>query len=147
MDGLRLSKYTEKMDTTQTSVDVLIVGGGPAGLTAALGLARRRRTAVIFNSGQYHDDSASPSNSVITWDPEDTEHFHAEARTKDTTRYETITFRDVGVETLRKTEDGSFAVTDKKGKPWTGKKLILATGVRYIYPDIEGFYECWVAGM
>ncbi len=134
-------------ESTPPLVDVLIIGGGPAGLTAALTLARQRHTAVVFDSGHYRNASAKHIHTVITWDHKDPEEFRAAARNNIASGYETIIFRDVAVETLRKTEDGSFEVTDTEGKLWTGKKVVLATGVRDIYPDIEGYDECWVTGM
>jgi len=134
-------------ETTQPPVDVLIIGGGPAGLTAVLALARQRHTAVVFDSGVYRNAAATHFHTVITWDHKSPTDFRAAARENIASGYETVTFRDVGVETLRKTADGSFEATDNEGKLWMGKKLILATGVRDIYPDIQGYDECWVTGM
>ncbi len=51
------------------------------------------------------------------------------------------------MEVLRKADDGCFEATDTDGELWMGKKVILATGVRDVYPDIEGYAECWVKGM
>jgi len=51
------------------------------------------------------------------------------------------------VEAVRKGDDGCFVATDCEGKLWIGKKLILATGVKDVYPDIEGYAECWATGM
>jgi len=142
-----LSKIRNMTESTHPSVDALIIGGGPAGLTAALTLARQRHTAVVFDSGTYRNASANHIHTVITWDHKSPADFRAAARENIASGYETVIFRDVGVEALRKADDGCFEATDTDGELWMGKKVILATGVRDVYPDIEGYAECWVTGM
>lgn len=111
------------------SVDVLIVGGGPAGLTAALTLARQLHTAVVFDSNKYRDGTSNHMHTVLTWDHKDPSEFRAAARENILTGYQIIRFHDCAVEKLPKTEEGTFEVTDQQGALWKGKKLILATGV------------------
>jgi thioredoxin reductase len=48
--------------------DVLIIGGGPAGLAVATGLARQLYTAVVFDSGVYRNARTQHMHNVPTWD-------------------------------------------------------------------------------
>lgn len=43
----------------------------------------------------------------------------------------------------RESGSGVFQVVDEAGETWRGKKVILATGVNDVFPDIEGYAECW----
>ncbi|KAK0506951.1 hypothetical protein JMJ35_010651 [Cladonia borealis] len=52
---------------------------------------------------------------------------------------ETITLELVAIELHENVEDGYFEVIDKHRKVWVGKKVPLATGVRVVYPDTEGY--------
>lgn len=128
-------------------VDVLVIGGGPSGLTAALTLARQRHTVVVFDSGHYRNAATNHIHTVLTWDHKNPSDFRAAARENIASGYETTIFRDVAMEKLQKTKAGFFEATDTEGKLWVGKKVILATGVMDIYPDIKGYHECWVSGM
>ena len=127
--------------------DVLIIGAGPAGLTAALTLARQLHTAVVFDSGSYRNGRTKYMHTVPTWDHRDPVEFRGSAREEILTRYNTIRFHDSTIQYVKKTEKALFQVTDATGKEWVGRKLVLASGVHDIYPDIEGYDECWVKGM
>jgi cation diffusion facilitator CzcD-associated flavoprotein CzcO len=48
-----------------TGYDVIVVGGGPAGLSALSGLSRVRRTAVMFDSGEYRNAPTRNMHDVI----------------------------------------------------------------------------------
>ena len=56
-------------------------------------------------------------------------------------------FQDAALAKIGKTDDGLFLAVDEQNNRWTGKKLLLATGVKDIYPDIPGYDACWVKGM
>lgn len=125
--------------------EILIVGGGPAGLSAAASVVRQDYKTVLFDSGKYRNAQSKHMHTVPSWDHVDPQDFREQAA-KDFERYGSITIEEVNIETLKQREDELFEAT-AGGKTWTGKKVILATGVEDIYPDIPGYAECWVAGM
>ncbi|KAE8391172.1 hypothetical protein BDV23DRAFT_182698 [Aspergillus alliaceus] len=99
-------------------VDVLITNGGPAGLTAALTLARQLHTAV----------------------------FRAQARREILTHYSTIRVEDVDLVKAEKTTDGLFQITDSNGVTWNKRKLIVTTGSENVFPDIPSFHCLFCKG-
>ena len=86
-------------------------------------------------------------HTVPTWDHEDPRAYRAAARKELTERYHTTTLVDQKVEKLKKQPNGNFEALDATGKSWTAKKVVLASGVKDIYPDIKGYEECWGKGM
>ena len=128
-------------------LDALIIGGGPAGLSAALGLARLLHTAIVFDSGTYRNAPSKHMHAVATWDHRDPADFRASVRKDLLARYSTIGFADVAVDSVEKAENGFFKVTDVNGKGWFGKKVLLASGVHDVYPNIPGYSDCWGKGM
>ncbi|KAI1105363.1 hypothetical protein F4804DRAFT_341243 [Jackrogersella minutella] len=129
-----------------TLLDVLIIGGGPAGLAVATGLARQLYTAVIFDSGVYRNALTKHMHNVPTWDHRDPAEFRAKAFADLKARYNTIQLEKVKIESVRQTPKGRFQATDSTGRVWTGRKLVLATGARDIPLDITGYDECWARG-
>lgn len=123
--------------------DVLIIGGGPAGLSVATGLARQLYKTVVFDSGVYRNARSNHMHNVAGWDHQSPAAFRKKAREDLISRYNTIHFEDVAVTAVRKNTDGHFEAEDGQGRTWTGRKLMLATGVRDIYPNIPGYDEVW----
>jgi gliotoxin/aspirochlorine biosynthesis thioredoxin reductase len=128
-------------------VDVLIIGGGPSGLAAALCLSRALYTTAVFESGDYRNEASRHVHMLPTWDHKDPREYRKAARLELQTRYITVTFVDLKVTRVTKEENDMFHAIDAESKAWTGKKLILATGVKDILPNIPGYEECWVKGM
>jgi gliotoxin/aspirochlorine biosynthesis thioredoxin reductase len=133
----------------QKLYDVLIIGGGPAGLGAATALARQLYTTVVFDSGVYRNARATHMHNVLGFDHIPPADFRAKARQDLLSRYgETTTFREVAVESLEKTSQGLFKAIDATGVDWYGRKVVLATGVKDIPPaDIAGYGDCWARGI
>ena len=132
---------------TTSLFDVLIIGGGPAGLSAATGLARQLYTAVVFDSGVYRNERAAEMHNFVTWDHREPAEFRNKAQDDLMARYQTIQFEKKKIESVEKTPKGYFQATDASGQVWEGRRLVLATGVRDLIPDIEGYDDCWGRGM
>jgi thioredoxin reductase len=135
---------TFTMAAKAISSDVLILGGGPAGLAAATAFSRQLITTTIFDSGNYRNSATDHMHNLPGFDHVHPSDFRAASRRELTQRYKTNTFVERKVITLRKTDDGVFQATDVEGQMHTGRKVVLATGVRDLFPkEIEGYAECW----
>ncbi|KAI1369689.1 hypothetical protein F5Y08DRAFT_325297 [Xylaria arbuscula] len=119
------------------SVDVLVIGGGPAGLAVAGGLARQLYTAAVFSSGSFRNQATAHMHNVAGWDHESPTEFRAKSMADIMSRYSTIQFRDVGVASVKKLESGRFEAVDDVGE----------NGIRDIMPDIPGYSELWGKGI
>ncbi|PLB44476.1 FAD/NAD(P)-binding domain-containing protein [Aspergillus steynii IBT 23096] len=125
-------------------VDVLIIGGGPAGLTAALTLVRQNHSAILFDSGSYRNGRAKYMHMIPTWDHRGPAEFRAKARSEILNHPENVSIEGVYLTSARKINDSLFEVADAAGKTWQGRKIILATGSEDILPDIPGYKDAWV---
>lgn len=124
--------------------DVAIIGGGPAGLTAAATLARQMHTAVVFDSGKYRNTMSKEMHMVPSLEGKDPAEFRREAREGITSRYGSIVeFRDAVVARVAKKADAHFVITDEGGKAWRARKVLLAIGSADVFPRIEGFGALW----
>ncbi|KAH9888160.1 FAD/NAD(P)-binding domain-containing protein [Xylariomycetidae sp. FL2044] len=125
--------------------EILVIGGGPSGLSAATTIVRQSHKTILFDSGKYRNAEARHMHTLATWDHQDPAKFRAAARA-DLERYGTVTVENVEIESITRRDDGLFEARGD-GKTWTGKKVILATGVEDIFPDIPGYADCWVSGV
>jgi thioredoxin reductase len=123
--------------------DVVIVGGGPAGLAAALVLGRMRRRVLLLDS----DDPAHGVSDGVhgLFGHDGTPPFELRRTAQEQLRpYESVIVRKVTVEEVHNTPSG-FSVT-ASGTTSDAGVLLLATGMRYELPPIEGVAEVWARG-
>jgi thioredoxin reductase len=121
--------------------DVIIVGGGPAGLSAALVLGRCRRRVLVCDTGAPRNAASHAMHGFLSRDGIPPSEFLQIAR--DQLRpYETVELRDVEV-TAAECRDSRFHVTLADGTTLQTRTLLIATGVRDNLPDIPGFRELY----
>lgn len=133
------------MDSS-TIYDVLIVGSGPAGLSAATTICRQAHKILVLDSGKYRNAASQHMHAVTGWDHRSPDDFR-KAAIKEYERYGCVTIEPAEARSIEKLENGLWKATDINGKTHFAHKVVLATGVEDVYPDINGYSECWVSGM
>jgi thioredoxin reductase len=119
--------------------DVVIVGAGPAGLSAALILGRSRRRVLVCDTGKPRNAASREMHGYLTRDGVSPKEFLAIARAQ-LAQYGTIEIRDIEV-TAAECIDGRFRSSFADGTSVTSRKLLIATGVIDNVPEIPGFRE------
>jgi thioredoxin reductase len=121
--------------------DVIIIGGSYAGLSAGMALGRALRNILIIDSGKPCNIQTPHSHNFITQDGKTPKEISTLAK-QQVEKYETVKFYNGLAISGAKTKN-SFEITTQTNDKFTSKKLIFATGVKDIMPDIKGFAECW----
>lgn len=125
--------------------DVAILGGGPAGLEAALVLVRARKQVIVFDDPESPRNAASHGvhnflglDGLLPTDIRNTAWQQIE-------KYASAQLRKKKIVKVNKEEEGegTFVVIDDEGTSIKAKKVILAVGYHDVYPSIPGFAECW----
>ncbi len=125
--------------------DVIIVGGGPAGLNAALILGRARRKVLLCDAGEPRNAATPRTWGLFTRDGTPPFDLRAQGRA-DLERYETVECREVAVREASRDADG-FTILQADGRRERARRLILATGLAQDIPEIEGFDTYWGTGV
>jgi thioredoxin reductase len=126
-------------------LDAIVVGGGPAGLSAATWLARYRRTVLVLDSGEYRNRWAEASHGYFSRDLANPVELLARAR-DDLGAYPTAEVRHARAVKAAPDGKGRFEVVTETER-YTGRRLMLATGVRDQFPDVEGFFDHYGASV
>jgi thioredoxin reductase len=121
---------------TERSWDAVIVGGGPAGLSAALTLGRCRRRVLVCDAGQPRNRASEHLHAFLTRDGIAPRDFLRIGREQLAT-YDTVRVRECEVVEAGRA-DGGFEIVLADGARERGRTLLLATGVVDHVPPIEG---------
>ncbi len=124
--------------------DFVIVGGGPAGLSASLIVGRALRSALLVDGGTPRNSAAPAIHSFLSRDGTLPRDFRAICH-EELARYATIERRHGVVVDVRKSAD-SMEVAFETGEGVLAKKVILAVGMVDIFPEIDGLREAWGRG-
>jgi thioredoxin reductase len=123
--------------------DVVIVGAGPAGLSAAMMLGRCRRSVLVVDNGKNRNAASHALNGFLTRDGTPPGEFLRIAR-EELTKYETVQLMSDEVVAAECQQDlASFCITLASGERVYSRKLLLATGVVDNLPEIPGFRELY----
>jgi thioredoxin reductase len=120
-----------------TTYDVVVVGGGAAGLSAALVLSRARRRVVVIDAGVPRNALAAHMQGFLSRDgmpPADL----LTAGRAEVTGYGAELIDDQVVRI-----DAKFSVHLATGRVLTARRILVATGVRDVLPEIPGVLERW----
>lgn len=120
--------------------DAVIVGGGPAGLSAALALGRARRSVLLCDAGPRRNAAATHVHNFVTRDGTPPEDFRRVAR-EQLARYPSVVVRDEGVASVTGTR-GSFRVA-LAAESVAARRVLLGAGMIDETLPIEGFRELW----
>ncbi|WP_340383852.1 NAD(P)/FAD-dependent oxidoreductase [Streptomyces sp. SS7] len=118
--------------------EVIVVGGGAAGLSAALVLGRARRRTLVVDAGEPRNAPAAHLQGYLTRDGMPPAEFLAKGR-EEIARYGVELVRDRAV--AARGEEGGFAVGLASGRTVRARQLVLATGLKDELPPVEGLAE------
>jgi len=127
--------------STESSFEVIIIGGSYAGLSAAMALGRSLRKVLVIDNGLPCNRYTPHSQNFLTQDgavPADI----AALGKGQVMRYDTVRFVD-GLATAARPVDDGFEVRLQTGDRYHGAKLMIATGLKDLFPPISGFVDCW----
>ncbi|MBO0920111.1 NAD(P)/FAD-dependent oxidoreductase [Cellulomonas sp. zg-ZUI222] len=138
------------MPTTPTPVDVLVIGGGAAGLAAAMSLGRSRRTVRVLDAGEPRNAVSPHAHNLLTRDGTATADLLATAH-DEVTRYdvEIVTARVVDAREVddpagdRGPAEPGFEVRTADGGTHRARRLVVTTGMRDELPDVPGLAARW----
>jgi thioredoxin reductase len=127
--------------TAGPAADVIIVGGGLAGLAGALTLVRAMRSVLVVDAGHPRNAPALHSHGYLTRDGSSPLELLAIGRTE-VTRYGGQIMTGT-VSALTRLPDGGFEARLTDGITCRARRLLVATGLVDEYPDIPGLRERW----
>ena len=126
-----------------TEWDVVIVGGGSAGLSAALMLGRSRRRVLVVDGGEPRNRFATHMHGVLGRDHSSPLELLAAGRAE-LTRYADVAVESATVTSAASVEGrSSFEVELDSGERHLARRMLVATGLRDELPDIPGLAEQW----
>ena len=120
--------------------ECVVVGGGAAGLSAALVLGRARRRTLLIDAGGQSNRAAHGIGGLLGFDGVPPAELYARGR-RELERYPSVEVRDGEVRAAAAGDGITLDLADGAGVHI--RRLLLATGMRYDYPDLPGLAPLW----
>jgi thioredoxin reductase len=121
--------------------DVVIVGGGPAGLAAALALARARRSTLLLDDGEPRNGASPILHGFVTRDGCTVEEFRGAAHAQ-LQQYPLLDIQRARAERVDGSRDG-YEVRLANGGVVLCRRVLLCTGLEDELPELPGLRELW----
>jgi thioredoxin reductase len=121
--------------------DVAVIGGGAAGLSAALVLTRARRDVVVIDAGEPRNSPAAAMHGYLSRDgmaPGDL----LTAGRDEVARYGGLLLAGT-VSDVHPRDGGGFELTLTDGTTLAARRVLVTTGLRDVIPDVPGLRERW----
>ena len=127
--------------TDRKIFDVIIIGGSYSGLAAGMALGRALKQVLIIDSAKPCNQQTPHSHNFLTQDGKTPTEI-ATLGKQQVQMYNTVAFLNDLAINGTKTENG-FEIETASGETFSAQKLIFATGIRDLLPDMEGIAACW----
>jgi thioredoxin reductase len=121
--------------------DCIVIGGGAAGLSAALVLGRARKRTLLVDAGEPSNLPAHAIGGLLGQDGRSPADFYAQGRAQ-LEPHTTVELRDGAVTAAHRT-NGHFTLELASGETHTARRIVLATGMEYRRPQIPGLEPLW----
>jgi thioredoxin reductase len=122
--------------------DCLVIGGGAAGLSAALVLGRARCDVLLVDAGEPSNRVAHAVGGLLAQEGTSPGELYAAGR-EQLAGYPSVELRDGEVVALERRDDGTFRAQLADGGEATARRVLLAAGMEYVPPDLPGVAERW----
>jgi thioredoxin reductase len=122
--------------------DVIVVGAGPAGLSAALVLGRACRRVLVFDHDRGRNRFSHALHGFITREGTPPLELRRLGR-EELARFDTIRLEPTEIVRAERLDAGGFRVATADGRTFTSRRLLLATGVVDNVPDVEGLKDLY----
>jgi thioredoxin reductase len=129
------------MNGSGTSWECVVVGGGAAGMSAALVLGRARRRVLVVDTGEQSNRPAEGIGGLLGHDGLAPAELYARARAE-LAAYPSVEVREALV-TGASPHDGGFVLSTADGATLHAARVLLATGMDYALPELPGVAELW----
>ncbi|MGG4488578.1 NAD(P)/FAD-dependent oxidoreductase [Metabacillus idriensis] len=123
------------------SLDVIIIGGGAAGLNAALVLGRARRKVLVIDEEMPRNRVTRESHGFLSRDGISPSEFRRISR-EQILNYPSVSFESDVVNAVTGS-DGDFRVAVKSGNIFSSRKVLFATGMKDVLPAVDGLVEVY----